>query len=253
MSRPSSSGGTPLRSAKSALLRRDRPRPRPLRRSRRRRFVAVAEPDHLEDVGDLLADGLRVDAVFLVVFDLTLAPPVGLADRVAHRVGDAVGVHHDLTVDVACGATHRLDEARRRAEEALLVGVEDRDERHLGEVEALPEQVDADEHVELAEAQRPQDLDPLERVDLAVQVPDADAELEEVVGEVLRHLLGERGDEHALVALDADVDLVDEVVDLALGGPHDHLGVHQARRAHHLLDDLALRHLELVRARAWPT
>ncbi len=90
-----------------------------------------------------------------------------------------------------------------RAQEALLVGVEDRDERHLGQVETLPQQVDADEHVELAEPQRAQDLDPLERVDLAVQVAHADAELEQVVGEVLGHLLGERGDEHPLVALDA--------------------------------------------------
>ena len=74
------------------------------------------------------------------------------------------------------------------------------DQRHLGEVETLPQQVDADEHVVLAEPQRAQQLDPLERVDLAVQVPHPDAELEQVVGEVLGHLLRERGDEHALVA-----------------------------------------------------
>ena len=73
----------------------------------------------------------------------------------------------------------------------------------LGEVETLPQQVDADEHVELAEPQRPQDLDPLERVDLGVQVAHPDPELEQVVGEVLRHLLRERRDEHALVALGA--------------------------------------------------
>ena len=41
--------------------------------------------------------------------------------------------------------------------------------------------------------------------------------LEQVVGEVLGHLLGERGDQHAVALVDAAVDLVDEVVDLALG------------------------------------
>ena len=40
------------------------------------------------------------------------------------------------------------------------------------------------------------------------------------------------------------VDLLDEVVDLALGGLHDHLGVDQAGGAHDLLDDLG-RHLQL--------
>ena len=41
------------------------------------------------------------------------------------------------------------------------------------------------------------------------------------------------------------VDLLEEVVDLALGRLDDHLGIDEARRAHDLLDDLR-RHLELV-------
>ena len=104
-----------------------------------------------------------------------LAAPVRLADRVLHRVGHLVRVHDDLPVDVPCRATDHLDEARRGAQEPFLVRVEDRDERDLGQVEALPEQVDADQHVVLAEPQRPEQLDPFERVDLAVQVADADA------------------------------------------------------------------------------
>ena len=48
------------------------------------------------------------------------------------------------------------------------------------------------------------DLDPLDRVDLRVQVPDPDPHLDEVVGQVLGHLLRERGDEHALVLLGAE-------------------------------------------------
>ena len=90
-----------------------------------------------------------------------------------------------------------------RAEEALLVGVEDGHQRHLGQVEALPQQVDADEHVELAEPEVAEDLDALDRVDVGVEVPDPQALLEQVVGEVLGHLLGERGDEHPLVVLRA--------------------------------------------------
>jgi hypothetical protein len=83
-----------------------------------------------------------------------------------------------------------------------------------------------------------QDLDALERVDLGVQVAHPDAELEQVVGEVLGHLLGERGDQHALVASTRAADLVHEVVDLALRWAHDDLGVDQAGRADDLLDDL---------------
>ena len=64
-----------------------------------------------------------------------------------------------------------------------------------------------DQHVELAEPQLAQQLDPAQRVDLAVQVPGPDAVLEQVVGQVLGHLLGQRGHQDPLVALGPQPDL----------------------------------------------
>ena len=92
-----------------------------------------------------------------------------------------------------------LDQRAIAAQVALLVGVEDADERHLGQVETLAQQVDPHQHVEDAEAQVADDLDALEGVDVAVQVAHLDARLAEVVGEVLGHLLGQRGDQAALL------------------------------------------------------
>ena len=172
--------------------------------------------------------------------------------RPRHRVGHLVGVHDHLAVDVAGGPADRLHERRLGAQEALLVGVEDRHQRHLRQVEALAQQVDADEHVELAEAQGPQDLDALHGVDVGVQVAHPQALLEEVVGEVLGHLLRQRRDEHPVALGDAVVDVLDEVVDLALRRLDDDLRVDEAGRAHDLLDDL-VGHPQLVRARASPT
>ena len=146
-----------------------------------------------------------------------VAPAVGLVDRDLHRLGDPVGVHDDLAADVARRPADDLDQRPGAAQEALLVGVEDRDQRHLGQVDALAQQVDADQHVVHAQAQVAQDRDPLERVDLAVEVLDLDAQLLEVVGQVLGHLLGQRRDQRPLAALDAAADLVEQVVDLALG------------------------------------
>jgi len=65
--------------------------------------------------------------------------------------------------------------------------------------------------------------------------------LEEVVGEVLGHLLGERGDERALIALGALLHLGHEVVDLTVAGAHLDGGVHQAGRPDDLLDDFPAR------------
>ena len=124
------------------------------------------EREELGDVGDALRDRDRRDPVLLVVGELHRAAAVRLVERALDRLGLLVGVHQHLAVDVARRAADRLDQRRLAAEEALLVGVEDRDERHLGQVEPLAEQVDADEHVVLAEPQLADDLDPLERVDL---------------------------------------------------------------------------------------
>ena len=158
-------------------------------------------------------------------------------------------VEQHLAVDVARGAADRLDQRRLAAQEALLVGVEDRDERHLGQVEPLAQQVDADEHVVVAEPQLADDLDPLERVDLGVQVARLDARLEQVVGQVLGHLLRQRRDEHALADLLAAADLVQQVVDLVLRRAQLDLGVDDPGRADQLLrDDRRVAQLERRRA-----
>ena len=142
-----------------------------------------------------------------------------------------------LPVHVARRAPDRLDERGLAAEEALLVGVEHGDERDLREVEALAQQVHADEHVVLAEAELADDRDPLERVDLGVQVARADPRLEQVVGQVLGHLLRQRRDEDALPHLLAAADLVHEVVDLVARRAQLDLGVDDARRPDELLGD----------------
>ena len=85
-----------------------------------------------------------------------------------------------------------------RAQEAFLVGVEDGDQRAFGNVEALAQQVDADQHVEGAEAQVADDLDALQRLDVGMHVAHADAVLVQVFGQVLGHALGQHGDQRAI-------------------------------------------------------
>ena len=68
-----------------------------------------------------------------------------------------------------------------------------------------------------------------------MQVPRADAGVHQVVGEVLGHALGERGDDDALVGVHAPADLAHQVVHLILGGPHLHLGVDEPRGPDDLL------------------
>ncbi len=116
-----------------------------------------------------LADRLRRDAVLLVVLLLQLAPPPRLVDRPLHRVGHRVGVENHLGVDVAGRAADGLHQRRLAAQEAFLVGVENRHQRDFGQVQPFAQQVHADQRVELPFAQIAQQLDALEGVQLAVQ------------------------------------------------------------------------------------
>src|SRR5438034_1107155 len=81
----------------------------------------------------------------------------------------------------------RLNQRAGGSQKSLLVSVEDRDERHLGQIQSLPQQVDTDQHVELAPAEIPENLDPLQRLDVRVQVPHPYAELLIVLRQVLGH------------------------------------------------------------------
>ena len=65
---------------------------------------------------------------------------------------------------------------------------------------------------------------------------DLHSQLAQIVREVLRHLLGERRDDRALTPFDAQIDLGEQIVDLALGPAHLDLGVDETGRADDLFD-----------------
>ncbi len=170
------------------------------------------------------------------------------AMRQLHRVGHPVRIHERLAVDVARGAADGLDQRAARAQESFLVGIENRHQRDLGEIEPFTQQVDADQDVELPLAQIAQDLDALERIDVRVQVADLDAELLVVLRQVLRHPLGERRHQHALAVSGAVANLREQVVHLAAHRAYFDDRVEETGRPDDLLDDDAARLTQLVRA-----
>lgn len=79
-----------------------------------------------------------------------------------------------------------------------------------------------------------------------MQVAHPNAHLQQVVGEVFGHLLGQRRHQHPLVGVCPCADLADQVVDLPFGRLDYHFRVHQTGRPDHLLDELAAGLAELV-------
>ena len=188
---------------------------------------------------------------------LLLAPAGGLGHRPLHRAGDAVGVQHHAAVDVARRPADGLDEGRLRAQEPLLVGVQDGHQAALGNVQPLAQQIDADQHVERAQAQVADDLDAFERVDVAVHVAHAQALLVHVFAEVLGHLLGQHGDQgcDSRAAANSRHSAITSSTWLKPSletGPHLDRRVDQAGGADHLFDEHAAGLFQLPLRRAWP-
>ena len=69
-----------------------------------------------------------------------------------------------------------------------------------------------------------------------MEVPHSYPLLEQVLGEVLSHLLGQSGNQGSLVGLYSGGDHLPQVVDLPLGGSYLHLRVDQTGWAHNLFD-----------------
>src|SRR5690606_41643774 len=126
----------------------------------------------------------------------------------------------NLAVNVTRSTADGLDERGFRTQETFLVGIYDRGEAALRYVEALAQQVYADEHVEGTKPQVAQDLDTLQRVDVRVHVAHAHTLLVQVLGEVFGHALGEHRAQRAIALGGRLADLAEHVVDLALCGTH---------------------------------
>ena len=201
----------------------------------------------LQNLPDALDDGLGHNAVLLIIGVLDGAAAFRLVDGRPHGGRDLVGVHDDEAVCVSGRPADGLDQAGLGPEEALLVRVQDRHQADLRQVQPLPQEVDAHQHVELSQPQAADDLHALDGLDIGVHVPYPDAGVFQVLRQVLRHLLGEGGHQYPLVPGGSCTDLVHQVVDLAGDRPDLHLGIQQARGADHLLHHL-VRPLPLIGA-----
>ena len=155
--------------------------------------------------------------MFFVVFFLNGAAALRLAYRVFHRRRDKIGIHNDLAMCISRSTANGLDEAASAAQEALFICVQNCDERHLRDIKALSQQVDADKHVKLAETQVTDDFHAFHRIDVVVHVAHADAVIFKEAREVFRHFFRERCHENTLAARGTHVDLRNKIVNLPVG------------------------------------
>jgi hypothetical protein len=221
----------------------------------RRRFgldlahARVRHASRQSNLVDRLADGRRRDAVIPVVRFLARAPAIHLLDRPLHRACHSVGIEHGATLLVPRRAADGLDERPVGAKESLLICIQDGHQSYFREIQPFAKQVDPHEHVELAEPKPPDDLHPLDGIDIGVHVAHPDTHLLEVISEIFRHSLRERGYKHPRSRRLAGSDLCEEIVDLSPNGTDLHGGIDEPGGPNDLLHDHATRQLQLHVAR----
>ena len=192
---------------------------------------------------------MRGDAVLLVPAPLFVTAPVGFLDRGAQRARHHVRVQDHPSVDVTRRPSNGLDQGGFRPQEAFLVRVQDRHQRAFRNVEPLPQQVDPDQHVEHAQSQVADDFDALQRVDVGVQIADPDTILGQVIGQILRHALGQGGDQHTAPAGGDGAAFREQIVHLVFHRTDFRHGVDQAGGADDLFGEGAAGAVHLPRAR----
>ena len=181
-------------------------------------------------------DRLRRDAVLLVVLHL-LGPAVfGDRDQGLHALRDvsAKRTTSPLTWRAARPAVWMSEVWLRK--KSFLVRIENADERDFRKIETFAKQIDPDQNIELGRAQAAQNFDPLDRVDVAVQVTHFQADIAQVIGQIFRRAFRQGGDEDALVLFHPLPAKLDRVVDLVLERLDRDLRIEQAGRPNDLLD-----------------
>jgi len=163
---------------------------------------------------------------------LTLAAVFGDGQKFFDAVGHHVGVENDFAVEMACGAACRLNQTCLAAQKTFFVRVENGDERNFRQVESLTEQIDSDENVEFAFAERAQNLHALNHVNLAVQITHVHADVAQVIREFLRCAFRKRRHEHALLRVGALATFLDQIVNLTFQRFDCDLGINESRWAY---------------------
>ncbi len=171
---------------------------------------------------------------------------VGGVDGGLHGGRNLIGIHYGQAVEISRRTAHCLSQGTLRAEETLLVGIEDCDERDLGHIETLAEHIDANEDIKDAFAKFAHNLDTLKGIHIGVDICALDTEASHILTKLLGHAFGKGSYESALTKLDAFVHLFHEVVHLIEALADFNYRVEEARRAHNLLYHHASGLLELV-------
>ena len=143
-------------------------------------------------------DGLRRYAVLFVVFHLLGTAIFGNRHQCFHAVRDCIREEHHFAIHMSRRTACGLDKGSLAPQKSFLVRVENADERNFGKIEAFPQQIDPDQDIEIGRAQAAQNLDALDRVDIAMEITHFQSDIAQIIGEIFGRAFRQRCHQNAL-------------------------------------------------------
>ena len=98
-----------------------------------------------------------------------------------------------MSVGVARRTAYGLYERGLGAQKSLLIRIQYGHQLDLRDIQALPQEVDPHQHIEHIQPHVPDDLRALQGIYIGMQVAHAYTGLRQILGQILRHALGESG------------------------------------------------------------
>ena len=125
--------------------------------------------------------------MLFVILQLNFTASFCFVNSFLHRLRNLIGVHEYARVDISRCSADGLNQRSPASQESFLVRIEDSDGRDLRQIQALPKQINAHQHVKIAATQVPEYLNSFERIDFAVQIAAFETFLCNVARQVFGH------------------------------------------------------------------
>ncbi len=135
-------------------------------------------------------DGLRYNTVLFVISHLDFPTAESFPDGPFHGRRYAVCIENNTTLCIPGGTACRLHQTGFRTQEAFLVRVQNGHKGNLRNIQALPEQVDADQDIKYAHAKVTDNLHSFNGIYVMVHITHLYTLFFKESGQVLCHLLG---------------------------------------------------------------
>src|SRR5262249_25994902 len=184
-------------------------------------------------------DACGGDPMFLVVGDLLTPAIFGDCHELLNTLRIGIGKQNDFSVNVTRRPASRLNKGGLASQEAFFVSVKYTNQAYFRKIQPFAQKIDPNQDVEFSSSKGSQYFNPLDRVDLTMQIADFETDVSQVIRQIFSRSLRQGRNQNALPALRSFPTEFDGFVDLMFKGTYSNFRVQKPGWPNDLLNDQA--------------